>query len=65
MPIFAKKTMNVNDWSKVQDQIEALVISLGGPHDLMMLSAPSEDVSKQKIYIGLPRAGYLGGIPWF
>ncbi len=36
MTIFAKKTMSVTEWAKVQDLIGALQISMGAPHDLMM-----------------------------
>jgi hypothetical protein len=66
MTIFAKKTMNVTEWAKIQDQIGALQMALGAPHDLMMFSINnSEDRSKQDIYIGLPDPVLLAGFPGF
>jgi hypothetical protein len=66
MTIFAKKTMNVTEWAKVQEQIGALQMALGGPHDLMMLSTDSENgILQQDIYIGLPDALLLKAFPGF
>ena len=64
MTIFAKKTMNVSEWAKVQDQIGALQIAMGAPHDLMMLSTNNaNDRSDQDIYIGLPDQMLLAAFP--
>ncbi len=65
MTVFAKNTMNVTEWSKVQDQIAELQTSLGAPHDLMMLSADTDDGAKQDIYLGLPDAKLLKSFPGF
>lgn len=65
MTTFARKRMNVAEWSKVQDQIGKLQMALGGPHNLMMFSAETGDVSQQDIYIGLPDAKMLSAFPGF
>jgi hypothetical protein len=65
MTIFAKKTMHVSDWSKVQDQIGELQMALGRPHDLMMFSTSTRDFAQKNVYIGLPTATYLAAFPGF
>lgn len=65
MTVFAKKRMSVSEWGKVQDQIGALQMSMGGPHDLMMFSADSPDRLMQDIYIGLPDERFFAGFPGF
>ena len=57
--------MNVVDWAKVQDQIGQLQLAMGGPHDLMMFSAKTDDPMQQDIYIGLPSATLLSAFPGF
>jgi len=59
MTVFAKKNMNVSKWAAVQDRVGQLQISLGGPHDLMMLSSDSGELGIETIYIGLPTASLL------
>jgi hypothetical protein len=59
MTIFAKKLMSVDDRVKVQNRVENLRMVLSAPHDLMLLSAKSEDPVKQMIYIGVPNAELL------
>ena len=63
MTIFAKKTMSVTEWAKVQDLIGALQISMGAPHDLMMFSAKGSVLGEDDIYIGLPDASLLSAFP--
>jgi len=66
MTIFAKKRMNVREWAKVQDQIGALQITMGAPHDLMMLSVDNADDRRdQDIYLGLPDKMLLAAFPGF
>ena len=65
MTIFAKKTMSVTEWAKVQDLIGALQISMGAPHDLMMFSAKGSVLGEDDIYIGLPDASLLSAFPSF
>jgi hypothetical protein len=65
MMMFAKRRMNVTDWMKVQDRIGALQLSMGAPHDLMMLSAETGSVAQQEIYIGLPSEALLSDFPGF
>ncbi len=65
MTIFAKKTMSVTEWAKVQDLIGALQISMGAPHDLMMFSAKGSVLGEDDIYIGLPDASLLSAFPGF
>ena len=57
--------MNVADWQKVQDHIGNLQIAMGSPHDLMMLSAATDSVAEQEIYIGLPSEALLSAFPGF
>jgi len=54
MPVFAKKTMPLASWGKLQDQIALLQMTMGVPHDLMMMSTTSEGHKTDTIYIGLP-----------
>ena len=65
MTIFAKKTMNVREWARVQDQIGELQMILGAPYDLMMLSADTRDPTLQDIYIGLPDVRLLAAFSGF
>ena len=65
MTVFAKKRMNVIDWSKIQDQVGTLQMSLGAPHDLMMFSAETDEIMQQDIYIGLPDSVPLSAFPGF
>lgn len=66
MTIFARKRgMNVTEWAPIQRQIGALQMALGAPHDLMMFSANTDDVTSQDIYIGLPDAKMLAVFPGF
>jgi hypothetical protein len=46
--------MNVKDWASLQDLLGEMQMKLGGPHDLMMFSVDTGDVTKQDIIIGLP-----------
>jgi hypothetical protein len=57
--------MNVVDWAPVQYQMGKLLIALGGPHDLMMFYAESEERATQDIYIGLPQYSLLSSFPGF
>lgn len=65
MTVFAKKTMNVTQWAGVQDAIAALQMTLGAPHDLMMLSADTDDVLQQDIILVLPNKTLLSAFPGF
>jgi hypothetical protein len=67
MTVFAKKTMNVAEWAKVQVQIGKLQFTLEGPpHDLMMFEADAKHADRgQDIYIGLPSAALLAAFPGF
>ena len=59
MAVFAKKTMPLRSWGKLQDQMGLLQVTMGAPHDLMMLSTTSEDNKTDTIYIALPDATLL------
>jgi hypothetical protein len=65
MIVFAKKTLNVLDWTRVRNQIVALQTALGAPHDVMMFSAATSDPIQQDIYIGLPELIWLTDFPGF
>lgn len=65
MTVFATRKMNVTEWALVQDRIGELQLSMAAPHDLMMLSSDSADISQQQIYIGLPNRGLLAHFSGF
>ena len=66
MTVFAKKTLKVTEWARVQDQIGALQLQLGGPIDLMMFSRRNDnDRNADDIYIGLPDKQLLAAFPGF
>jgi hypothetical protein len=56
--------MNVTEWAPVQNQVGALQIILGGPHDLMMFMARGKG-GIDDIYIGLPNRKLLETFPGF
>jgi len=59
MTVFAKKTMPLRSWGALQDQMGLLQVTMGAPHDLMMLSTTSTDHKTDTIYIGLPDPALL------
>ncbi len=65
MTVFAKKTLNVLDWTRIRNQIVDLQTVLGAAHDIMMFSAPTNDPIQQDIYIGLPDRSLLANFPGF
>jgi hypothetical protein len=65
MTVFAKATMDVAVWGKVQDLVGEFQMKLGGPHDLMMFSVDSVERLKQDIFIGLPDSVPLSLFPEF
>jgi hypothetical protein len=67
MTVFARKRgMLVVDWALLQDQLGKLVIAMGGPHNLMMFLAKSEEKpAVDDVYIGLPEATLLSSFPGF
>jgi hypothetical protein len=65
MTIFAKKTVPLGRYDKLQDQIAELQMAMGAPHDLMMMSTTSVDNNTDTIYIGLPDAALLSHFDGF
>jgi hypothetical protein len=65
MTVFAKKTMHLSEWTKIQDQVEMMQERMSAPHDLIMFSAKTDDVNQDEIYIGLPDITLLSQFPGF
>jgi hypothetical protein len=64
MTVFAKRTIDVFERVELQNQIAALALSEGGPHDVMMLLARGRGMTDD-VYIGLPNAKLLSAFVGF
>jgi hypothetical protein len=65
MTIFAKATMALAEWAKVQREIGTLQKLTDGSHDVMMFCRDSGTRGLEDIYIGLPSKQLLTSFPGF